>query len=84
LVRQGLSEYVPNPAHQRAKLLRPTREGREAVRRIAPAHAAFAQRLAEEVGFDELRSILDKLTLLSKALTSVAPQGLTVSIEQAS
>jgi hypothetical protein len=36
------------------------------------------------VGFDELRSILDKLTLLSKALTSVAPQGLTVSIEQAS
>ena len=84
LVRQGLSEYVPNPAHQRAKLLRPTREGREAVRRIAPAHAAFAQRLAEEVGFDELRSILDKLTLLSKALTRVAPQGLTLSIEQAS
>ena len=84
LVQQGLAEYVPNPAHQRAKLLRPTREGREAVRRIAPAHAAFAQRLAEEVGFDELRSILDKLTLLSKALTSVAPQGLTVSIEQAS
>jgi DNA-binding MarR family transcriptional regulator len=84
LVRQGLSEYVPNPAHQRAKLLRPTPEGRAAVGRIAPAHAAFAQRLAEEVGVDELRSILDKLTLLSKALTSIGPTELAVSIEQAS
>jgi DNA-binding MarR family transcriptional regulator len=84
LVRQGLSEYVPNPAHRRAKLLRPTPEGRAAVGRIAPAHAAFAERLAEEVGVDELRSILDKLTLLSKALTSVAPTELAVSIEQAS
>jgi DNA-binding MarR family transcriptional regulator len=83
LVQQGLAEYVPNPAHQRAKLLRPTREGREAVGRIAPAHAAFAQRLAEEVGSDELRSILEKLTLLSEALTTVAPQGLAVSLEDA-
>jgi hypothetical protein len=72
------------PDHRPHSLLRPTQEGREAVGRIAPAHAAFAQRLAEEVGFDELRSILDKLTLLSEALMSVAPQGPTVSIEQAS
>ena len=43
-------------------------------------HPRVFLRIDEEVGFDELRSILDKLTLLSKALTSVAPQGLTVSI----
>jgi DNA-binding MarR family transcriptional regulator len=83
LVQQGLAEYVANPAHLRAKLLRPTGEGREAVNRIAPSHAAFAQLLAEELGIDELRSILEKLTLLSEALTNVAPQGLTVSSEAA-
>ena len=44
---------------------------------------SFAQLLAEELGIDELRSILEKLTLLSEALTNVAPQGLTVSIEAA-
>lgn len=75
LVEQGLAEYVANPAHQRAKLLRPTGEGREAVGRIAPAHAAFAHLLAEELGVDELRSIVEKLTLLSEALTNVAPRG---------
>ena len=84
LVQQDLAEYLPNPAHQRAKLLRPTSEGREAVRRIAPAHAAFAQRLAEALGVDELRSIVEKLSLLSDTLQRVAPPALQVSINQAS
>ncbi|MGW6015896.1 MarR family winged helix-turn-helix transcriptional regulator [Streptomyces sp. NPDC055210] len=50
LVERGLAEYVPNPAHRRAKLLRPTGEGFEAVRKIGPGHAAFADRLAETLG----------------------------------
>ncbi|MFE7075795.1 MarR family winged helix-turn-helix transcriptional regulator [Streptomyces sp. NPDC057620] len=50
LVERGLAEYVPNPAHRRAKLLRPTGEGFEAVRKIGPGHAAFADRLTETLG----------------------------------
>src|SRR5262245_42519437 len=34
LVADGLAEYGPNPAHRRAKLLRPTGAGLAAVRRI--------------------------------------------------
>ena len=73
LVEQGLAEYLPNPAHRRAKLLRPTQDGYDAVARIYPAHAALAKRLAEDVGSGELGSTLDALTRLSAALDAVAP-----------
>jgi DNA-binding MarR family transcriptional regulator len=71
LVADGLAEYVPNPAHRRAKLLRPTDEGLAAVRRIDPAHAAFAERLAAELGREELELVVETLTRLSAALDSV-------------
>jgi DNA-binding MarR family transcriptional regulator len=73
LVDQGLAEYVPNPAHRRAKLLRPTDEGRAAVARINPDHARMAHRLAEAVGHDELAAALDSLRRLSAALDTIAP-----------
>jgi DNA-binding MarR family transcriptional regulator len=73
LVEQGLAEYRPNPAHRRAKLLRPTDEGYAAVRRIDPAHAKVAKRLATELGAEELGHTLDVLTRLSKAIDAVAP-----------
>ncbi|MFD3658656.1 MarR family winged helix-turn-helix transcriptional regulator [Streptomyces sp. 24-1644] len=65
LVGKGLAEYVPNPAHRRAKLLRPTEEGRASVSRIGPGHAEFAARLAEELGaegFAETVRVLERLT----------------------
>jgi DNA-binding MarR family transcriptional regulator len=73
LVEQGLAEYLPNPAHRRAKLLRPTQDGYDAVRRIDPGHAALAKRLADEFGSDELGATLHALTRLSAALDTVAP-----------
>ncbi|MFD8795155.1 MarR family winged helix-turn-helix transcriptional regulator [Streptomyces vinaceus] len=71
LAAKGLAEYVPNPAHRRAKLLRPTQEGRAAVARITPAHAVLAARLAEELGetaFAETVEVLDRLTKALDAL----------------
>lgn len=71
LVAKRLAEYVPNPAHRRAKLLRPTEEGRAAVARITPDHAALAGRLAEELGeaaFAETVRVLDRLTAALDAL----------------
>ncbi|MGW2038829.1 MarR family winged helix-turn-helix transcriptional regulator [Streptomyces virginiae] len=64
LVAKGLAEYAPNPAHRRAKLLRPTQEGRAAVDRIGPGHAAMAARLAAELGdtaFAETVRVLERL-----------------------
>lgn len=71
LVAEGLAEFRVNPAHARSKLLAPTTAGRDAVRRIAPAHAALADRLAVELGADQLRDSLATLEQLSKALGSL-------------
>jgi DNA-binding MarR family transcriptional regulator len=68
LVERKLAQYDPNPAHRRAKLLAPTADGLEAVRRISPAHAAFADRLAHELSVEELSDIVTTLTALSAAL----------------
>ena len=73
LVDQGLAEYLPNPSHRRAKLLRPTAEGLAAVRRIDPAHAVLARRLADELGMGGFARAQDALRLLSAALDAVAP-----------
>lgn len=71
LVERGLAEYRPNPAHRRAKLLQPTAEGYQAVERIGPDHAAFAKRLVDEVGADELERAVDVLRRLSRALEAL-------------
>lgn len=71
LVARGLAEYVPNPAHRRAKLVRPTEAGRAAVSRIGPAHAEFAERLAEELGEEEFVQTVRVLERLSEALAAV-------------
>ncbi|MDQ0582457.1 MarR family winged helix-turn-helix transcriptional regulator [Streptomyces rishiriensis] len=68
LVEQGLAEYRPNPAHRRAKLLAPTQEGRAAVARVHPGHAALADRLAEAFGETELAEAVHVLERLSKVL----------------
>ncbi|MET9684567.1 MarR family winged helix-turn-helix transcriptional regulator [Streptomyces coeruleorubidus] len=73
LVERGLAEYRPNPAHRRAKLLAPTEEGRAAIARIGPGHAAFADRLAEAFGEAELAEAVRVLERLSKALDQVGP-----------
>lgn len=68
LVERGLAEYLPNPAHRRAKLLQPTAEGREAVAKISPAHQDFADRLVGELGAEDARACLEALQRLSAAL----------------
>ncbi|GGX14012.1 MarR family transcriptional regulator [Streptomyces malachitofuscus] len=77
LVQRGLAEYRPNPAHRRAKLLAPTDEGRAAIRRIDPGHAAFAERLAQAYekayGEEELARAVQALERLSEVLDALGP-----------
>lgn len=68
LVRRGLAEYAPNPAHRRAKLLRPTEEGLAAVRKINPGHAEAAARLADALGEEEFAETVRVLERLSEVL----------------
>lgn len=71
LVRGGLAEYAPNPAHRRAKLLTPTTEGRAAVQRIQPAHADLATRLKEALGEEQFAQTAQTLERLSEVLTEL-------------
>ncbi|MFD9393829.1 MarR family winged helix-turn-helix transcriptional regulator [Streptomyces sp. NPDC060000] len=73
LVERGLAEYRPNPAHRRAKLLAPTGQGRAAIARIHPGHAALADRLAEAYGDAELAAAVHVLERLSKVLDGLEP-----------
>ncbi|OKI33797.1 MarR family transcriptional regulator [Streptomyces sp. CB03578] len=74
LAAQGLAEYVPNPAHRRAKLLRPTAEGRAAIARITPGHATLATRLAAELGEEAFAQTAEALSLLTAALDTLHAQ----------
>jgi DNA-binding MarR family transcriptional regulator len=73
LVDKGLAEYRPNPAHRRAKLLAPTGDGRAAIARIDPGHAAFADRLAKAYGEAELAEAVRLLERLSRVLDELGP-----------
>jgi DNA-binding MarR family transcriptional regulator len=72
LVEGGLAEYVPNPAHRRAKLFQPTGAGLAAVRRIAPGQAIAAEQLVAAVGIDDLAAALTAIRQLSNALDDLS------------
>ncbi|WP_434448794.1 MarR family winged helix-turn-helix transcriptional regulator [Lentzea sp. E54] len=67
LVDKGLAEYLPNPAHQRAKLVRPTSEGYEAIARLRDAQHEWANRVSAQVSLEDLRTTLDTMTKLVAA-----------------
>lgn len=71
MVTRGFAEYRPNPAHARAKLLRITEAGRDAVHRIIPAHRALAEALAAQLGVPALQRALAGLEELSAALDTI-------------
>ncbi|WP_424212969.1 MarR family winged helix-turn-helix transcriptional regulator [Streptomyces sp. BI20] len=74
LTERGLTEYVPNPAHRRAKLLRPTDAGRAAVTRITPAHAELATSLSTVLGgSEEFERAVEAVERLAAALERHLP-----------
>ncbi|NUR85667.1 MAG: MarR family transcriptional regulator [Nonomuraea sp.] len=68
VVEKGLAEYVPNPAHRRAKLVRLTEAGYAAISAITPMHAEAAERLSAELGVETVREVLEGMEKLSAAL----------------
>ncbi|MGW0394432.1 MarR family winged helix-turn-helix transcriptional regulator [Streptomyces sp. NPDC003042] len=74
LAAKGLAEYLPNPAHRRAKLLRPTEAGRAAIARINPGHATLAARLAAELGESAFAETAQVLERLSSALDKITTE----------
>jgi DNA-binding MarR family transcriptional regulator len=67
LVDKGLAEYLPNPAHARAKLVRPTPEGFAAIERLREAQYEWANRVSAQVSLEDLRTTLATMTALVAA-----------------
>jgi DNA-binding MarR family transcriptional regulator len=70
LERDGLAQYVPNPDHRRAKLLRPTSRGREALRKISVEQKAWADALGAQIGVGTLRTTTRTIEQIRRAVTS--------------
>ncbi len=69
---EGLVEYVDNPAHRRAKLVRLTREGEETLAGISNRQIAWTNRLAEALlgGEPDIRKAVSVLRRLRVELES--------------
>ena len=64
LVHDGMAEYVDNPRHRRAKLLRPTRAGWDAIEVIRPLQHAFTHQVTARIEAGDLRqavALMDRL-----------------------
>ncbi len=73
LVEEGLCKFLPNPAHQRAKLLTPTDRGWKAIEQIRPGVTAWARRVCALVGEDTVESASAAVDALLEVLAS--PEG---------
>ncbi len=54
LVTEGLAEFLPNPAHKRAKLLSCTEKGLNSIKKIRPKVVAWAELVNDLIGEDEI------------------------------
>jgi DNA-binding MarR family transcriptional regulator len=64
MVADGLAHYSPNPAHRRAKLLKLTPTGLDALRKIQAAQVEWARLIAaglQPADFDSARELLEEL-----------------------
>jgi len=68
LEKDGLTEYVDNPAHQRSKLVQITPSGQETLRTIQAAQRAWANRVGAEIGEADLRHASDVVDRLTRVL----------------
>ena len=68
LVAEGLCQYLPNPAHRRAKLLAPTERGVRAIQDLGPRVTAWSEHVLDAVGAKTIRSANDSMQTLLSAL----------------
>ncbi|WP_436499303.1 MarR family winged helix-turn-helix transcriptional regulator [Actinokineospora sp. HUAS TT18] len=68
LVEKGLAEYLPNPAHARAKLVQPSEAGWKAIHGMTAAQHAFTNRVAARFTVEELAACASLMEKLGAAL----------------
>ncbi len=67
LVETGWAEYLPNPGHRRAKLLRPTEQGLATLAKLRDQQHAWADAVGRAIGTDDLEKIRATITAIIAA-----------------
>jgi DNA-binding MarR family transcriptional regulator len=70
LEREGLVRYEPNPDHRRARLLKPTARGRDALRAISIKQKAWADAMGAQFGAAKLRTAAKTIEQIRRAVSS--------------
>ena len=73
LAKDGFIEYVENPHHRRAKLMKMTAKGREALDYVGQRRAGWADRIGEEQSLEDLRAAVAVLQEVRESLVRNAP-----------
>ena len=73
LLKEGLVEYIDNPAHKRSKLVRITPRGYAAYRAMRDREAPAGKALADGLSKSDLRTALDVVTLLEMSAAGYRP-----------
>jgi DNA-binding MarR family transcriptional regulator len=73
LAEDGLIEFVDNPHHRRARLMRLTSRGRDALDYVEVRHAVWANRIGEQHPLERLRDAWALLRALKASLEERQP-----------
>jgi len=71
LQKEGIIDYSPNPAHQRAKLVGLTPKGRRAMQELGELQALWANRIASGATAAEIQSVLDIMKKLRSRIETI-------------
>jgi DNA-binding MarR family transcriptional regulator len=82
LEKDGLTQYVDNPAHQTSKLVRITARGRQTLRAIQSAQRSWANSLGAKIGEANLRQASRFVEQLTRFLADDSNPSATASGRQ--
>ncbi|HEX8832000.1 MAG TPA: MarR family transcriptional regulator [Longimicrobium sp.] len=75
LAEAGITEYVDNPAHRRAKLVQPTAAGWAAIEVIRPRQYAWTHRVTAEISAEELRAAVATMERVIESIERLDSHG---------
>jgi DNA-binding MarR family transcriptional regulator len=74
LEKIGMLSFTPNPAHQRAKLVRLSAKGARIVQELGARQVRWANRIASVASDSEIRTLLETMKKLAARLGSERPR----------
>lgn len=72
LVEEGKAQFIDNPAHQRAKLLRPTEEGRILMVSLSETQYRWANETSDGISAEDIQDAVEVMRAVIKRLEAAS------------